>query len=103
MGNENGTAYGTGTGLSLQPFYTSGPDGEFVLANGAYQPTIAMTVRFELFAWICGALHRIGMCTYLQPFCTGTLHRAPASQPAYSCHDGVSLSCFAAVTAQDHI
>ena len=46
MGTENGTAAGLGTGISLQPFYTSGPNGEFLLANGAYQPTIAMTVSF---------------------------------------------------------
>ena len=45
VGDENGTAAGAGTGISLQPFYTSGANGEFTLVNGAYQPTINMTVR----------------------------------------------------------
>ena len=45
VGTENGTAFGLDTGVSLQPFYSSGPDAELTLVNGMYQPAIAMTVR----------------------------------------------------------
>ena len=48
MGTENGSAAGLGTGVSLQPFYSSGPDGEFVLVNGGFQPVVTLQVRSAL-------------------------------------------------------
>ena len=44
VGNPEGTSNETGPSISTQPFYTSGKNAQFTLVNGAYQPTIQMTV-----------------------------------------------------------
>ena len=42
VGDENGSA--VGDMISKQPFYSSGPDAEFTLINGGYQPVVDVQV-----------------------------------------------------------
>lgn len=44
-GDDDGTAVDlTDPVASEQPFYSSGPTGEFTLINGGYQPVVSLTV-----------------------------------------------------------
>ena len=42
VGDEDGSS--VGGMISKQPFYSSGPNAEFTMINGGYQPTINMEV-----------------------------------------------------------